>query len=160
MSFLKKNFLTSLLLLSFLLIGKTVYASDSNPLDPNIVQAELLYSQAVKTEELISINAQQLQSLIDDKEDFILYMGRPTCPYCRAFLPNLIRALKESKTKIYYIDSEKYAGASLQAFRDKYQLSTVPNLTVYHNQEQIARLTNASQSSVSTIKNFLKDYSN
>lgn len=43
---------------------------------------------------------------LENKETFILYIGRDTCPYCQQHVPNLMEAaLNNDFTVIYHIDT-------------------------------------------------------
>ena len=50
------------------------------------------------------ITAEQLINLYNGEEKALIYIGRPTCGYCVAFLPTLQRAQEELGYKTYYYD--------------------------------------------------------
>lgn len=88
-----------------------------------------------ETSNFKKITVDELPSTQNQDENFIVYIGRSTCPYCRAFVPKLNRVSKEHDVKIYYIDSEDGAeGAEdLIVFRDKNKIATVPALLNIQN---------------------------
>lgn len=44
-------------------------------------------------------------SMIKNEEDFIVYFGFTSCPWCRSMIENLVKAAKDTNTKkIYYVD--------------------------------------------------------
>lgn len=64
---------------------------------------------------LIYATEDDIVSMIENKESFIVYFGFANCPWCRSVIPSLIQAAKESNvTKIYYVD--------VLNIRDKYEL--------------------------------------
>ncbi|HFJ9449678.1 MULTISPECIES: thioredoxin family protein [Bacillus cereus group] len=64
----------------------------------------IIYSWGQKNvgEPLIEVSNQELVQLLNNKENFSLYIGRPTCPQCKELEPILKDLLKESDRKIYY----------------------------------------------------------
>lgn len=71
----------------------------------------------------------EADELLEAKEGNIVYIGRETCPYCRRFIDTLGPLAKERDLKIHYVHSEhpEY-GEEIRAFRDKYNVPTVPGL--------------------------------
>lgn len=77
------------------------------------------------------IDMEQLLAKHEAKEDFILFMGRPTCVFCRRFAPKLAQVAKKQQLLVYYIDSNHFADfEDIQAFRSHYDIKTVPALVV------------------------------
>lgn len=63
----------------------------------------------------IYATADEVASMMDNKETFVVYFGFKSCPWCRSVLPSLIESAKENNvTKIYYVDVLK--------IRDRYEL--------------------------------------
>ncbi|MBM7635450.1 hypothetical protein [Streptococcus saliviloxodontae] len=152
----KKIIAVIFLCLSLLLPYQTITVSATNSSSSDTtVQQEKHYTKLVEQSKLIEIDETKLQELEQGATPFVLYMGRPTCPYCRAFLPKLVKALKNSQTTVYYIDSQKHSGQTLQAFRDRYDLPYVPNLAVYQNQQQTKKLDSTSRATVAKLTSFL-----
>lgn len=50
------------------------------------------YVKAVKSYQAISID--EVEQKVQDEEEFILYIGRETCSYCRDFVPKLTEAVE------------------------------------------------------------------
>ncbi|WP_125702185.1 thioredoxin family protein [Lacticaseibacillus daqingensis] len=62
-----------------------------------------------------------------------VFFGRPTCPYCRAFVPKLADALTQVHvTDIYYFNTDEHDQTNYQATRDAYGIELVPNLIQIH----------------------------
>ena len=58
-----------------------------------------------KTNPFIYKTEDELVTMIENKESFIVYFGFATCPWCRSMITNLVEASKKTNTKdIYYVD--------------------------------------------------------
>ncbi|HEP1534888.1 thioredoxin domain-containing protein [Streptococcus pyogenes] len=81
----------------------------------------------------------EVTSAIASGKDMIVFLGRSSCPYCRRFAPKLAQVATDNQKDVYFVDSENAADAAeLAAFRENYQLVTVPALLVSHDQHQRA----------------------
>lgn len=77
----------------------------------------------------IRIESEELEQKISNSEEVIVYFGRPSCPDCRVFAPELKSAITNTGKEVYYIqtrtDSED---ESLNSIREKYNIEFVPTL--------------------------------
>lgn len=81
----------------------------------------------------------EVTSAIASGKDMIVFLGRSSCPYCRRFAPKLVQVATDNQKEVYFVDSENAADAAeLAAFRENYQLVTVPALLVSYDQHQRA----------------------
>ncbi|HGM4565452.1 TPA: thioredoxin domain-containing protein [Streptococcus pyogenes] len=81
----------------------------------------------------------EVTSAIASGKDMIVFLGRSSCPYCRCFAPKLAQVATDNQKEVYFVDSENAADAAeLAAFRENYQLVTVPALLVSYDQHQRA----------------------
>ncbi|HES1541931.1 TPA: thioredoxin [Streptococcus pyogenes] len=81
----------------------------------------------------------EVTSAIASGKDMIVFLGRSSCPYCRRFAPKLAQIATDNQKEVYFVDSENAADAAeLAAFRENYQLVTVPALLVSYDQHQRA----------------------
>ncbi|HGI0572765.1 TPA: thioredoxin domain-containing protein [Streptococcus pyogenes] len=81
----------------------------------------------------------EVTSAIASGKDMIVFLGRSSCPYCRRFAPKLAQVATDNQKEVYFVDSENAADAAeLAAFRENYQLVTVPALLVSYDQHQRA----------------------
>ncbi|HEP1683916.1 TPA: thioredoxin domain-containing protein [Streptococcus pyogenes] len=81
----------------------------------------------------------EVASAIASGKDMIVFLGRSSCPYCRRFAPKLAQVATDNQKDVYFVDSENAADAAeLAAFRENYQLVTVPALLVSYDQHQRA----------------------
>ncbi|EFR31312.1 thioredoxin domain-containing protein [Eremococcus coleocola] len=81
-----------------------------------------------KSFETVTAN-QAGEYLAADKEKPV-FVGRPTCPYCRKFILKLKEIIDESNQEILFVNSENKADQGLAEFRDKYNIKTVPGFLV------------------------------
>lgn len=67
-----------------------------------------------------------------EQEGTIIYIGRKTCPYCRRFVNKLSKVVQEKQYHVYLIDSESevYDFNEIQAFRQQFNIPTVPGFLV------------------------------
>ena len=77
-------------------------------------------------------------SLVKEKiasgQKFILFIGRPSCPYCQRFEPKLSNVARSSNLNIFYVNSENGEELEdIQTLRNRYGIATVPALFVSEN---------------------------
>lgn len=91
------------------------------------------YQEDVKLfEKVISAQADELLS----NEDFaVVYIGRATCPYCRKFAKKLSGLTDKININIHYVESNDFSDDSINSFREKYNIVTVPGFIVSKNRE-------------------------
>lgn len=87
-------------------------------------------------EKVLSTEADQLLS---NESLAIVYVGRSTCPYCRKFAKKLSGLRNDINSTIYYVESDNTYDLEIQAFRDKYNILTVPGFIVSKNGEITTR---------------------
>lgn len=54
----------------------------------------------------IEVSNKVLTQLLDSEEDFILYIGRPTCSTCEELTPILKKQVKELRQVVYYYNTD------------------------------------------------------
>lgn len=111
------------------------------------------YAQAAKAYQKISMD--QLEEKVEAQEDFLLYIGRESCSYCRVFVPKLTKAIKETHKTVYYVDSNEEEEGQIQDFSQKNGIKTVPSLVYYQSGQLTDSLKKGSQASTTEIKDFL-----
>lgn len=50
------------------------------------------------------VNYEKLESMVDNKESFVLFIGSTECPHCDLYKDTLNEVIKKYQVKIYYID--------------------------------------------------------
>ncbi|WP_246215530.1 thioredoxin family protein [Listeria valentina] len=83
------------------------------------------------------IGTEKFQQIQLDKQDKVVYVGRPSCPDCQAFQPILQEVLKENNWgKIDYYNtaraSEKNRKAMISALK-QVKIDSVPSLIAFKN---------------------------
>lgn len=72
---------------------------------------------------------------IDNQEDATFFVGRGTCPYCRRFATKLANVVAKTNATVYFINSEEfYELDNLKAFRQQYNIPTVPGFVHVHGE--------------------------
>lgn len=96
---------------------------------------ELRYQTGCQVLKPISVT--EIRTLMKQNKEFYLYTGRPSCPYCRNFVPRLAKIVTQKKIVVYYLNSEKSSlNQEIVDFRKKYNITTVPNVS-YFNSNQL-----------------------
>lgn len=73
----------------------------------------------------------KVEELIQEGNKVILFVGRPSCPYCQRFEPKLTAVANETGADILFVNSENLQEIeAIQAFRATYGILTVPGLLV------------------------------
>lgn len=112
------------------------------------------YENFVSDFEKVSVT--QINEKLDNEEQFILYIGRKTCPYCRIFVPKLHKAVENEKVDMYYLDVE-IEGDEIGEFLQSMEVEYVPSLISYNNRESKESLDiNSETITVEEISKFLK----
>ena len=95
------------------------------------------YEENIKSfKKILSMHADYL---LNNEDKAVVYIGRETCPFCRKFAKKLSGLASKSTTTIYYVDSSDSSDDELRAFRDKYNIVTVPGFIVHKNGEMEVR---------------------
>ncbi|MDM8300687.1 hypothetical protein [Collinsella tanakaei] len=104
-------------------------ASATSDEDERLLRELAAYDKAAAG--FIGIDAGEAAAKEDAGEDFYLYIGRPTCRWCRKLLPSMAQVFADRGVDLYYLDSTNTdADEALAAFRDRHGVKTVP--TVFH----------------------------
>lgn len=104
------------------------------------------------------INIDQLGNAVNGKMDgnYYIFIGRPTCPYCRKFSP-IIRQLSQKET-VYYFNTDEYkTNKKLKNIVKKtLKIKTVPYITYVH-EGKLENGISDSSSSLQTVLNLKKN---
>ncbi len=68
------------------------------------------------------LSYENLKQKIDSKDSFSLYLGFPTCPWCRNIINVLFDTAKENKNTVYYINVRELKQNSFEDYNDLYNL--------------------------------------
>ena len=93
-----------------------------------------------------NVKVKEIEEMQMKGEDFYLYTGRETCPYCREFAPLLKDYAENHNLKIYYLNSEQYkTDVELIKFRETYEIPTVPSLIHFKGKEKVYEIDASSE---------------
>lgn len=130
----KKKYITlSVLILTVLtvliLVGFNVnIGSNTSPSNTSIHQNTLLPIDTIKLENKIK----------NDSAEFFIYVGRPTCPYCKVFQPNLEKAISDKQNIVYYYNTDDHKTDELfQKVLDELDVKSVPALLHMKNGQRV-----------------------
>lgn len=90
------------------------------------------YRESIK--KFVSTTVEKINEKLNNNEDFILYIGRETCPFCRRFVKKLDALVDEKGWKIFYINSiDPNQTDEIAKFRSTHNIPTVPGFMVHKN---------------------------
>ncbi len=73
------------------------------------------------------LTVEETNSKISAGADFLLFVGRPTCEWCRKLAPSLQEVSADKGLEIFYLDSTNTeTDSELSNFRALYDIPTVP----------------------------------
>lgn len=85
---------------------------------------------------LISLDSQEIEEHIKNKENLWIYIGRPTCPECEKLSPVLKEVLEENNKHVYYYNTDEARKENEQemiTLLEKLEVKLVP--TIIHLKE-------------------------
>ncbi|WP_429968307.1 conjugal transfer protein TraF [Enterococcus sp. AZ046] len=129
--FKRKNIIVLMLVLLTVLAGfiYTNISSKAASNNPEVtVDQQKEYDENVA--EFIVTTPKELEAKISDsKQNFFVYFGRSTCPYCREFVSELGPLAIDNGITIYYLDTENtQTDSEIKNLRDNLEIATVPSL--------------------------------
>lgn len=85
------------------------------------------------------VEVAEINSMIEEKKDFNLYIGRENCPYCLILAPQLAELAKNENVEVYYLDTINTT-VEMDNFFKEYKLEYVPSLLIFteDNAEEVA----------------------
>lgn len=103
------------------------------------------------------ITANVAKGFLEEDEAKLVFIGRPTCPFCRKYLPKLIQSLGDDVSSTYYLNSEETAtDDALSDFRFEVGAKTVPSLVYVGGDGKFKNLNADSSNSVAEIAQAIK----
>lgn len=68
------------------------------------------------------LSSDELFTKIENKENFVVYIGFPTCPWCRNIVNVLFDTANDNGATIYYINARELKSSSLENYNKIYEL--------------------------------------
>lgn len=118
------------------------------------------YTEKINTD-IVEISTKEIKEIQEKENIFALYVGRPTCPFCKIFSEKL-ESIEKSPIKIYYLNSvTSYDEASpeIKEFRDKYAIESVPDFRIFQGTKVIKELAIRDDITIKEIEKFLNSIS-
>ena len=108
--------------------------------EDGLLTLELIgYTNAVESFNELTVG--EIESKISAKEEFLLFVGRPTCEWCRKLAPSLQEVSESRGLTIFYLDStDTETSSELSNFRDLYDIPTVPTVILFRDDESFVNL--------------------
>ncbi|MGG3279568.1 thioredoxin family protein [Paenibacillus solani] len=86
---------------------------------------------------LNSLTISNFENKVSDKEDFIVYIGRPDCGDCQLFEPQFIKLINNHKFEdIWYLNVKKFREENPEKwnyFKEQYEFSQTPAIIHFSN---------------------------
>lgn len=79
------------------------------------------------------ISYDEFTKKIENKEDFILFIGSETCQHCAAFKDTVNSVVKNYQIKIYYIDINKFDDSEKNKFKTIINFNATPTTVFIKN---------------------------
>ena len=70
--------------------------------------------------------------MIEEKEDFILYIGSANCSHCQEFGPTIKKVIRKYQLDIKYIDISKLKVKQYDILKNKTKLQGTPTIVFIH----------------------------
>ncbi len=82
------------------------------------------------------ISYQELNQMIDNKEDFILMLGAETCSACSAFKITLNKVIEDYGVDVKYLDNDKLSEEESSELLSKFYFSGTPTTVFVENGQE------------------------
>lgn len=106
----------------------------------------------------IEITAQDVENRLAKGEKTILFIGKPTCPYCQKFVPKLDNVREQNNLTIHYLNSlNTPTDAEIKALRDKMEVPLVPQVVTIDGENAFTNLKIDSSASEETLAELLAE---
>lgn len=106
----------------------------------------------------IEITAQDVENRLAKGEKTILFIGKPTCPYCQKFVPKLDNVREQNNLTIHYLSSlNTPTDAEIKALRDKMEVPLVPQVVTIDGENAFTNLKIDSSASEETLAELLAE---
>lgn len=108
------------------------------------------YNHIVK--KFVEVDIHQIMDKINNNDNFILLIGKESCPSCVKFVTLLDQTDLDEGNEIYYLELEDNTSIeNNQAFLEKYNINFVPQIMVFHNGKYFMPKTPGNKSEVKEL---------
>ncbi len=82
------------------------------------------------------ITYDELKTMLDNKESFVLFIGSATCSHCDAYKVTLNKVIKEYDVDIKYIDISEMSDTEVSSLQAKFPFSGTPTTIFIEDGEE------------------------
>lgn len=82
------------------------------------------------------IDYEKFTEKMENKDDFILFIGSETCQHCTAFKETVNKVVTKYQVKIYYIDINKFDEIEKNKFKTYINFSATPTTVFIYSGEE------------------------
>lgn len=105
----------------------------NNIINPDVLKFKEEYEKVNANENSVQISIaeespvkylsyEELNKKIHEQDNFVLYLGFPTCPWCRNIIPILFDTANANNSKVYYINTRELKSSSMDNYNALYEL--------------------------------------
>lgn len=107
---------------------------------------------------LIDTTLNEIKTMVENKESFILYIGSAECSHCSQYKPKLEDVALEYEINIYYIDTSKLNDNEYNELTKIVSFNGTPTTAFIENGEDLGKQTHIDGDvSIEKIKNIMKN---
>ena len=104
----------------------------------------------------VELTTEEVENRLASGDETILYIGKPTCPYCQKFVPKLNNVREQNNLTIHYLNSlDTTTDPKIQALRDKMDVPLVPQVVTLDGKNKFTNLKIDSSASEETLTELL-----
>ncbi|UJF15921.1 thioredoxin fold domain-containing protein [Jeotgalibaca sp. MA1X17-3] len=112
------------------------------------------YEEITKNFTELTIDA--VEERLKKGEPTILFVGKPTCPFCQMFVPKLNHVAQQNNLDIYYLNSiDTETTPAIKALRNRMGISTVPQVVTIDGEDTYTNLNIESSTSEEKLTELL-----
>lgn len=89
-------------------------------------------------EYFISLNYEELNNKIENKDSFMLCVSSTTCSHCAQFKPKLKEIANDYKVELYYTDVDLYSEEDNKEFSDTYKITGTPTTLIFIDGKEVS----------------------
>lgn len=130
--------------------------TNKTPLTEQREEALKEYNEVIK--EFNEVTSKDLKLLQQDQENFLVYTGRSSCPYCQIFAPKLHEASllnNNNDVVINYLNSDNESDTGLHSYLSRYNIDYVPSLNYFEDGTLVETLSISSDMTIDQISDFI-----
>lgn len=108
--------------------------------EDGLLKLELIgYTNAVESFSELTVG--EANTKISVNEEYLLFVGRPTCEWCRRLAPFLQQVSEDRDLTIFYLDSTNTeTDSDLANFKSQYDIPTVPAVILFESDGSFVKL--------------------